>query len=299
MKYLTIFAATLLALSLALGCSQVNQNDDDNALTMLFLALTGSSKADGSSPNFDNSAQGVYKGVIVGSTGSWKLDYDSGGTGAAPTFEYNYTPTSASECTDRITGTASQSGGAHTLNFSSSTVAPCPTVSFVVAIVLSGTGEITSATLTVNGVSLSISGYKEKTTARARAFEGTYSGNLEPALGGTATSGVWNFTTSGEASVKARIKQLIPACTVGVCEADLLADLNPSTKILSSSGDSFECVSTGCTCRISGTSNEGLTLSTNSVTGNWSITLAANCPAIGQNAGFTVASGTFSGTKKQ
>ncbi|MFO1525962.1 MAG: hypothetical protein U1F16_10745 [Turneriella sp.] len=297
------FVVFVLTSLLTINCSKSDGNSSSASTT----TSNGNSQTETNTANaaFDSSAKGLYKGVLTGSSGSWTLDYDNGNTSALPTFEYKYTPTGGSECTDKITGSVSGSGP-YTLSFSSSTKAPCAVVTFAVQIVISATGTINSATLTIAGVSsgYTIIGNKQTSTNLVRNFEGTFSGNVVAALGGAAVSGVWNFYTNADVSVTSHTKTLV-GCSFN-CDGDSTSNLDVTTKGLSNvPGTEKACISalSGCLCRDYVTTNSGITLSSNSVSGTWASKISTS-PASCTTAspllvvGYTIASGTFTGTKK-
>lgn len=293
----SILVAMLTTL-LTMNCSKSGDSSTSTASTTNTQTETNTANA-----ALDSSNKGLYKGVLTGSSGSWILDYDNGNSGALPTFDYKYTPTGGSECTDKITGSVTGTGP-YTLNFSSNTKAPCPIVTFAVQIVISVTGTINSATLTIAGISTgyTIIGNKQTSTTLVRNFEGTFSGNLIPALGGTAVNGVWNFYANADVSIAAHIKSL-GTCSFS-CDADFNANLDATTKgLANAAGVQKTCISavSGCQCTDYVTTTAGLTLASTAVSGTWvtKISLApAGCTGLGFAVGNQVASGTFTGTKK-
>lgn len=295
----SLLVLTLITL-LTINCAKSGDSSTSNESTPNSQTETNTANA-----AFDTSAKGLYKGVLTGSSGSWTLDYDNGNTGALPTFDYKYTPTGGSECTDKITGSVS-GGGPYTLNFSSSTKAPCPIVTFAVAIDITATGTITSATLTIGGSSTgyTIIGSKQTSTTLVRNFEGTFSGNVSAALGGAAVSGVWNFYAKADVSVTSHTKTLV-GCSFN-CDGDSAANLDVTTKGLSNiAGTEKACISagSGCLCKNYVSTDSGITLSSTSVSGTWVMKIStspASCTAVNPAlvVGYTIASGNFTGTKK-
>lgn len=233
----------------------------------------------------DTVATGIYKGVITGSTGNFEIDYNNDGTGGLPKFKYTFIPDDAAPCSQTITGTAAVGTG-HTLTFNGSCY-----VSFTLVVVLANTGSVTSATLTIGGVTKNVTMYKELSTALIRSFEGTATGTTASELGSQAVSGVWNLTTIGETAAQGYSSYggSLPA-----------TNLNVTTKVLTVTSGVSACPSTlsACNCYLTALSSQGLTLPTSSISGTWSLKLNATCATLGAApAGWTIASGTWSGIR--
>lgn len=300
MRFIMKKIIILCLLSFIFSCSKKKEDNSGLLLGLAYFANSSGALANSpeANPANDNKATGIYKGVIVGSSGTFKINYDNSNTGSTiPVFDYSYTPTGGSTISGSINGTATVSGGIHTLTFTQSP--------FVLTIVLTSTGSITSATLAISGTTVSVTLYKERSTALVRLFEGTFTGNN--IVGSTsAYKGVWNFTTYGELSFSSHTKILTIGasnCTSS-CDTDYPSELLDSItkKIPNTPGTSFSCYNSLCSCQTYAPSNEGLTLSTNTVTGTWVTKIASTCDASALGlgtltAGTAVASGTWTGTR--
>ncbi|WCL49986.1 hypothetical protein [Leptospira sp. GIMC2001] len=299
MKKIIIF----LMLGLCVTCGSKKEDDNGLLLGLAYLATannasTGLATTPEANAANDNSARGIYKGVIVGSSGNFKINYDNANTGSnVPVFEYSYTATGSATTSGSINGTASVSGNSHTLTFTQSP--------FSLTIVLSNVGVISSVTLQISGTTVAVSLYKETSTSLVRMFEGTFTGNV--IVGNTdAYTGVWNFTTNGESSFSAATKTLKIAnnnCTEN-CDNkyENFALDSTSKKVVDATGVSFSCYQGLCNCRTTASSNEGITLSTNDVTGTWITKIVTTCNAASLGlgtltAGTNVVSGTWKGSR--
>jgi hypothetical protein len=169
MKKIFVIATVLIVTAFFVSCVNKGSHDDET---------------DGSSygsppvnPAFDNTNEGVYKGVIVGD--------DAGSSGS---FEVNAQSDTSATLTQTISnikasynGSGTQSSGNYTYSFT--------TGSSTFIIIVTSTGQIINVNTTdPNLAGASIQAYKETSTKTTRCFEGTFSGSY---------SGVWNFVISG------------------------------------------------------------------------------------------------------
>lgn len=115
---------------------------------------------------YDNTGQGIYKGVLVGSTGTVKFDIANNGTSITAVLVIDGTSIT-------LTGNGTLSGGSFQGSFTGTLNGGTVIIPFNV----SNTGVVTVGSPTIPGHSNVVFRiFKEKSTQLVEAFEGTFTG---------------------------------------------------------------------------------------------------------------------------
>jgi hypothetical protein len=125
----------------------------------------------------DSKSGGIYKGILVGSTGTIKISLQGGSSTAVLTFNGETRTLTTNSLNNWSSGQAISnavfSSGNWTMNFS-----------------VDPNGQNASIAVTIPNHSVGAELVKETSTTLVQAFEGTYSG---------AATGTWNFVVRGNA----------------------------------------------------------------------------------------------------
>ena len=154
-KRLSLIA--LLFISLFSACG------DDEPAAYKCTECTDTPEANAS---YDNSGQGIYKGVLIGSSGTVKFDIANNGT-----------TITAELVIDGVT-VMLVANGTYSNGFQGSFTGSLNGSTVIIPFSVSNTGAVTISSPTIPGHSNVIFGiYKERSNQLVQAFEGTYSGS--------------------------------------------------------------------------------------------------------------------------
>lgn len=158
-----------LSALLIFGCSE------DDATTYTCDTCTDTPEASAAN---DNNGKGIYKGLVVGSSGTIKFDIANSGSGIVALLtmdgeEYELVTQASYNSTTGLNGTFTNANAGISIGFS---------------VTASGLPQITSIVIPGHP-NATIELYKEKSNSLVRVFEGTFSGDV---------SGVFNLVTRGE-----------------------------------------------------------------------------------------------------
>jgi hypothetical protein len=160
-----ILLLTLIATSIFSGCKKDDDDNTDNDYT----CTTCVSSAEALPAN-DNSSAGVYKSVLLGSTGTVKIFIYNGNTNVSATVTFNN-----KVGTLTTTDLASWSPGQPINNAFFTGTVDGQTVSAYFSV--GANGENPTVTCTIPGHSVYVQTYKELSGNAVKAFEGSYAGD--------------------------------------------------------------------------------------------------------------------------
>jgi hypothetical protein len=167
-------------------------------IVLLFFGLSGCKKDSGSDSGsniettpsavaaLNSSSAGVYKGVLVGSSGYFKISIKNGTDSIYCNFKFDGTSAKLTN-----TSLANWTPGTAITNAVFSGIWNGESVSLTFSCSANGTNP--TLTVTVPGHTVNVSIYKETSTTLVKCYEGTYVVAKQP----INLNGIWNFIAIG------------------------------------------------------------------------------------------------------
>lgn len=178
LKSLFLIVGCMFSLAILNSCSKDNNDDESTATSNSTLATTPTAIAAN-----DNSSAGVYKGIVVGSSGYFQLKLKNGNDSVNCKLVFdNYTVNlttislsnwTAGQAIQNAIFTGVLNGATISINFS-----------------CDANGLNPVAIITIPGHTTHVVIVKEKSNMLVKCYLGTYSNQYE--------TGIWNFVTYGE-----------------------------------------------------------------------------------------------------
>jgi hypothetical protein len=175
-KYLLILSAFAMLSS----CKKEDQNTTDPTTTEPYKCTTCITTPEASA-QYDNNSGGVYKGVIVGSTGTIALYLYNTGTEVKALVAFD-----GKNATLSTTSLSSWTPGQAISNALFTGIIDGQTVQAIFSVDANGQNPMVQ--LTIPGHTISVAIYKETSATLIKNFEGTYSGD---------DNGIFNLAFSG------------------------------------------------------------------------------------------------------